>query len=376
MSKFDTSLRDSQATTAAPISPQVFDYDAYKAYEDSLLPRNVAFAKADNGVLVYRRFRAQGVFYDACRDMKSSLGLQLGALECSKAYKADIANFLEPWYGIGYIASCFGAPYVWHDGQAPATHPPFKSCEEIINSDFVSIERSATGQYILQTIEYFLDCTKGRLPMSFSDVQSPLNMLSYLIAIDDLFIEMIDEPEAVAKAAALVTKLLSDFLHTQKRLIGDCLASPGHGFASSRAFSGLGASNDNTLMISPSAYTEMFMPHDVELASSFGGLAYHSCGNWGSRINMVKNIPFIVTADGAFTEETDPSPNSPRDFANAFDGSGITINARAVGNPSDALKAFTQLYSKKQKLIAVTYCNTPAEQETLYNAIHALEEQE
>ncbi len=36
--------------------------------------------------------------------MKKSLEWQLGALKKSMEYKADIPNFLEPWYGIGTIA--------------------------------------------------------------------------------------------------------------------------------------------------------------------------------------------------------------------------------------------------------------------------------
>ena len=81
--------------------------------------------KADEGILVYRRVRADGVFYDKCRDWKESLELQLGALQKSLEYQADIANFLEPWYGIGYIAGCFGGEYEFLEGQAPAVRPCF-----------------------------------------------------------------------------------------------------------------------------------------------------------------------------------------------------------------------------------------------------------
>ena len=36
-----------------------------------------------------------------------------------------VANFLEPWYGIGTVASAFGLDYVWKEGQAPVVRPRF-----------------------------------------------------------------------------------------------------------------------------------------------------------------------------------------------------------------------------------------------------------
>ena len=155
MSKtFDINSQDSQGTKVEPVLPENFDCDGYHEYEEALLERNLAFTKAESGIQVYRRVRANGVFYDKCKDFKESLALQLGALQTSLAYKADIANFLEPWYGIGYIASCFGSEYIWHEGQAPAVTPKFKSASEILNSDFTPIHKTPIGRYTLEMIEY------------------------------------------------------------------------------------------------------------------------------------------------------------------------------------------------------------------------------
>ena len=119
--KFDTTLRDSQGTQVAPIDPENFDLEAYGEYKASMLEKNRDFWEGrKQGLLVYRRVRTDGVFYDKCRDYRESLALQLGALKKSMDYKADIANFLEPWYGIGYIASCFGSSYQWLPSRRPA----------------------------------------------------------------------------------------------------------------------------------------------------------------------------------------------------------------------------------------------------------------
>ena len=370
MAVFDTSLRDSQSTDVLPIAPERFDISAYSGYEQSLLEENRRFAGSKEGLLVYRRFRAEGVFYDACRDYKQSLALQLGALNASMAYKADIANFLEPWYGIGYIASCFGGEYTWIDRQAPNMEPGFKSCSEILKREPTAIKDTDIGRHILSMTEYFLDKTKGRIPMSFTDVQSPLNMISYLMPVTDMFMEFYSDPEGLQRVAEIVTELLMDFLKEQAKLIGDALARPGHGFASSRAFSGIGASDDISLMVSADDYRDTFMPLDERLGGMFGGFVYHSCGNWAAKIDMVKSYGNIITADGAFSAETDPSPNDPELFGDSFAGSGICLNARAVGSCEDALEVFKKLWRPEQKLIAVTYCETPEMQERLYNMLH------
>lgn len=368
--EFDTSIRDSQSTVVEAIAPEKFDLDAYKAYEESLCLKQKEFLCGDRNLLVYRRVRADGVFYDKCKDYKESLALQLGALKTSMQYKADVANFLEPWYGIGYIAASFGGKYDWLDGQAPSVKPMFSSIEELLKADRKPISETEIGKHILEMEEYFLDKTKGKLPISFCDVQSPLNMLSYLLPITDLFIEVYDDPDGLKEAAFVVGDLLLDFLDKQKALLGDTLALPGHGFASSRLFKGVGMSNDNSIMLQADDYLDIFAPADEKIGEKMDGYVYHSCGNWGKKIPMVQSIKGIRCADGAFSIETDPDPNDPKEFAENFAGKGITLNARAVGGIKETADIFKTLMVENQKVIAVTYCKDPVEQAALYDLLH------
>ncbi len=367
---FQYDKRDSQSTLVLPIASEKFDYAAYQDYDASLAERQKKFLASDSGILVYRRVRADGVFYDKCRNMKESLELQLGALQKSLEYRADIANFLEPWYGIGYIAGCFGGEYQFPAGQAPVVNPMFHSAEELLSAASKPIAQTPIGKHILEMTEYFMDKTKGRVPVSLTDVQAPINMLSYLIPITDLFIEVYDDPEGLAEAAMLTANLLGEFLDKQRAIIGDALALPGHGFASSRILKGIGLSDDNSIMVSEDDYCECFQPADEVLGEKFGGVVFHSCGNWERKIPMVKKMNGILMADGAFTAQTDPSPNTPEPFRKGFTNSGIILNARAVG--PDALATFERLYQKGMKMIAVTYCETAKEQELMYQRLHEL----
>jgi len=370
--EFDVTLRDSQYTPAKVITPELFDYAEYADYEALLLERNKTFFESDTGLLVYRRMRGDGVYYDKCKNFEQSLAIQLGVLKKSIEYKADIANFLEPWFGIGYIASCFGSEYIWKEGQAPAVEPMFHSADEILNADFVPIHQSQLGKDILNMIDYFLSATKGKLPISYCDVQAPVNMLAYLIPINDLCFEMIDNIEGLKKAAKLVNDLLIEFLNIQKNIIGHCLAKPGHGFASSRVFEGVGESTDNVVLFSDLHYEEVFRPCHEQLGDVFGGVVFHSCGNWGHKIEMVKNFRNTIIVDGAFSPQTDPQPNKPEDFETKLRGSGIILNARCVGDCDDVFPYYEKLINKNMKVIATTYCQDERDQARLYDKLHAL----
>ena len=132
---FDTSLRDSQSTAVNVVNPENFDFDQYAEYAAKQDAKVRAFMQKDSGVLVYRRFRVAEVYGWECQDRELSLRLQLGALKESMKYTADMANYLEPWYGIGIGASAFGAKYIWLDGQAPAVSDQFESIEEALAYD-------------------------------------------------------------------------------------------------------------------------------------------------------------------------------------------------------------------------------------------------
>ncbi len=115
MNEFDVSKRDSQATAVKPVAPEALDYPAYANYAAAKREGIQRFLDAESGILVYRRMRAGACFSGQCRDMEYSLAMQLGTLQKSMAYEADIPNFLEPWYGIGTAAAAFDIDYVWEE---------------------------------------------------------------------------------------------------------------------------------------------------------------------------------------------------------------------------------------------------------------------
>ncbi len=369
---FNVNAADSQATVVHPIEPQQFDINEYADYEASLLERCGKFWNGDSGVLVYRRMRVKEVFAADSNSKEKSLAWQLGALKESMRYQADIPNFLEPWHGLGTVAAAYGFDYLWEPGQAPAVDGKFQSTEELLKANIRPVADTPIGKYTLEMTEYFLDKTKGCIPMSYCDVQSPLNTLSNIIDSNQFYMDFYLNPELMKKAMHLTSLLLTGFTLKQKKMIGDALAKPGHGFASCRKFDGIGMSDDTITMMSADLYKEFAVPAMVATGNCFGGTVFHSCGNWSDKKELITKIENIRMADGAFSFATDPGANPTEGYADAFANTGVVLNARIVGNIDVVEEKVRQLWKPGMKLIVVTYCETPQEQAEVYQRIHEI----
>ncbi|MCW0481820.1 uroporphyrinogen decarboxylase family protein [Gaoshiqia sediminis] len=370
--KFNNRLADAQATQVTPVKSEAFDFPEYEAYAAALNEGCARFWQQSSGVAVYRRMRVGECFSYGCRDMTRSLELQLGALQKSMLFKADVPNFLEPWYGIGTVASAFGGDYIWVEGNAPALKPRFSTIDEVLAYEPQEISQTLIGRYTLDMIDYFMEQTQGRLPISLTDTQSPLNMIGHLYPLDQFFMDMLLEPDKVSQLFDILADLSISFNQEQLKLIGPALASPGHGFASSTKWTGLGMSDDNAIMISPDQYLELAAPSVEKICTPLGGPVFHSCGDWSGWVEAVLQIKGLKMADGAFSPQTDPGATSNLEAFHRFAHSGIVLNARIVGDLETIREQVSRLWVPGMKLVVVTYCETPAEQEEAYDLIHQI----
>ena len=208
--------------------------------------------------------------------------------------------------------------------------------------------------------------------MCLSDIQSPFNNATNIVDTSNFLISMVLEPDKVVKFLDVLAELEIDFYTDQKKLIGNALVKPGHGFASSRVFEGFGMSDDNIVMIDEESYRKYVLPSFEKPGKAFGGPVHHSCGNFSDKTELIKEIDGLKMVDAAFTSETDPHPNPTEPFVRAFENSNIILNARMVGNLKTVEETIRNLWTPGMKLIAVTFSQTPEEQENAYNLIHSI----
>jgi hypothetical protein len=360
------------ALPVTPVEPKDFDIARYEAYAAGCDERYAEFLGKDEGVLVWQRVRAGEVFRDACRDMRVSLAWQLGALAKSLDFLTDAPTYLEPWYGIGAIASAFGAEYTWRPDQAPAVKPVFASLQDMPELAPRPFESVPILRYTRATVEYFLEQTQGRLPLSWCDIQGPINILGgSLLHISQFLVGFYDAPDRLKQLLSTITETIISYYREQAELIGPALARPGHGFASSRRGTGISLSTDNLVMMSPAMYTEFCSQDFGRIGAAFNGVAIHSCGNWLTWLEAVKQTPYLFLVDGAFSPETDPAYNNCEAFRDALAGTGIILHARMVGDPDEVMARVKRLWRPGMRLVVGTHVQEPAAQRQLYRDIHA-----
>ena len=302
--------------------------------------------------------------------MRQSLCWQLGGMTKSLDYLSDAPTYLEPWYGIGTTASAFGGEYEWPGDEAPVVKPIYKSIHDVPELIPLDLNQVPIMRHTLEIIEYFLDQTKGRVPISWSDMQSPLNVAAELMDTSGFFIAFCEDPAKVKEMLAPFSDVVIEFTRKQSDLIGDALARPGHGFASSRAGTGIGMSDDMMVMISSKMYEDFCVDNNAKIGEAFGGAVIHSCGNWEKWIEAVKKIPNLKMIDGAFSPQTDPGYNSCEVFRDALVNTGIILEARMVGDPDDVMARVERLWTPGLKLLVVTHVQDPQAQHQLYRNIH------
>ena len=355
-----------------PVAPSAFAIARYEAHAAEADARYAEFMAAPEGIAVWQRVRVADVFRDGCRDMGASLRWQLGGLTKAMDYLTDAANYLEPWYGIGVTAAAFGAEYEWPEGQAPVARPRYRTVNEVPALAARPAAQAHIMRHVLAMIDYFLEETRGQIPLSWSDLQNPLNVATELVDTSGFFTGFVEEPEAIRRILAALTDEVIRFTEEQSRRIGDRLVRPGHGFASARPGTGIGLSTDNLVMISPRAYRQFCVENDARIGAAFGGTAIHSCGDWARWIDAVRVNPQLMMVDAAFTPRTDPNYNDAAAFRAAFAGTGIVVQARMVGDPDEVLARVQQLWGPGMWLIVVTYEQDQVAQHRLYRDIHAL----
>jgi hypothetical protein len=208
--------------------------------------------------------------------------------------------------------------------------------------------------------------------MSLCDVQSPFNIAAEVVDMTALLMALYDCPDKVIELLDRITLLLSDITNEQIKRISDALVWPGHGFPSSRVFDGFGMADDNSIMLSAEQFEQFSASSLARAGKDFAGPVFHSCGDWSHLAPVIKQIDGLRMVDGAFGEQTDPSPNDAESFPEVLAGSGIILNARIVGDSTEVARQVRKLWAPGMKMIVTTYCQSPEDQHRVYEMVHEI----
>jgi uroporphyrinogen-III decarboxylase len=226
-------------------------------------------------------------------DPIKALDYQLYNIEQTRALDSDWEPFLEPWHGVGIYADAFGSETSWPEDDYPWTEPFINNISEINKLEPKKIENSPLMEKVLNTIFLFKEKTNGKIPISLTDTQSPLDTASLIVRTDELLVGLYTNPKIIHKLLNQITSLIITFSKMQLDIIGENVALPGHLFPYG-AKKGIAISDDLAAMVSPEIYREFFVPYLSEISKEFGGLYLHSCGNFQHNLEAILEIDGLL----------------------------------------------------------------------------------
>ena len=118
---------------------------------------------------------------------------------------------LHPYTGVGLFASAFGCRTEFPAIGDPVTHPVLHSIDEVDRLT-VDLAKADLVNLTIDKIKYFLDRTHGQVPVSFPDLQSPMNVASLVLDYTELLCALATDPEKVHTLLRMITDVMEEVL--------------------------------------------------------------------------------------------------------------------------------------------------------------------
>lgn len=309
-----------------------------------------------------------------CRDKKTALESQLDDIADTLSTKTDWIPELIPYKGCGIYAAAFGSEYRWFEDAPPSVHGFLaKDLEEMKAIEAPDIDRSPILNSVLETAEYFASETNNEIYMTTTDTQSPFDVLAMMVDNMWLFTEAAEYPEELHRLMSDITDVIIAFTKRQRALFPK-LRHPGAVMWTPDIHNrGQLINDDQMVLVGPEYYHEFIKPYNQRIADAFGGLTIHSCGRWSHQFEQVKSIMGLTMVDLAVSKAHDPGYMNAQTVADAFDGSGIIVQARCDFEDKASYLPFLE---KKQMLTELQpfWNDDPAQRSSAYDQIkHAYE---
>ncbi len=210
------------------------------------------------------------------------LAAQLEEIEGQLAFEGDFVPGLSPALGVVAIPSAFGCQVVWWERDFPSVKP-IRNDDPGRSFDLTKPALDAGElRRVLEVTRFFLDETKGSLPIRVGDIQGPLDSSALIFGHTEFLECLRTEPPAAERLMDLVTDLTIDFVKAQRAMVkeGGAEFVPSLFQPWMPDGRGLSVSNDAAVMISAEMHDRFCVPRLNRLSEEFGGIYIHSCGNW------------------------------------------------------------------------------------------------
>lgn len=216
----------------------------------------------------------------------------------------DFIAFSAPWRGVPWLEACCGCPVRYAEGSLAPAH-------------FVAARQDLADLPIPAPNEWF-DCMRRETErlqaqqpsdcwISPSILRGPSDVLAAMRGMKDFYMDLHDDPQAVADAAARVNSLLIKALDMHYSTVQPKLGGYGHVFGYWAPGKTVVIQEDVMGMCSPSMYRDIFMRNNAEVVRHLGQHVFFHLHSTGYKhYKHVLGIPGIAGVEMAL-ESIGPS---------------------------------------------------------------------
>ncbi len=199
----------------------------------------------------------------------------------------DSIPFLDVYTGTEIFAEAFGCQIYRPEDNMPFALPKIHKPGEV--SKLKVPDLSAPSLAILFEIADELRNRAGEEALvRLVDIQSPMDIATLIWDKNDLYMALIDTPDAVKELAAKVTELLIAFLD-------EWFARYGFEFIAHYPLyympKGITLSEDEVGAVDEGMFREFFLPELVTLSERYGGIGMHCCADARHQWENLKRVP-------------------------------------------------------------------------------------
>jgi uroporphyrinogen-III decarboxylase len=244
-----------------------------------------------SGTILYPRHE---IFHSREKNLASQLANILLTLE----HDTDYVPYLDPFEGVTILSEAFGCKVEVPENGDPWIREPLIGEDP---RDVYSLKKpskdGAVYRRVLETLDYFQRETGSAIPVGATDPQGPLDAASLIWDNTSFLLACALHKKEVHHLLSLVTDAFIEFYSMQYELLKNP-AYPVHSFPLVDSADGISVSDDEAIMLSPGLYEEFGVPYLNRISRAFGGLYYHSCGDFGHLVDLICSIDGIRAVNG------------------------------------------------------------------------------
>ena len=286
--------------------------------------------------------------HELYKDRYNNLVTALAKCVLSMEHDTDYVPFLDPFEGVTIMAEAFGCKVEYPRDNDPAVAAPIiKKPEDVYDIKKPGMDNPVYLR-VFETLKYWQEKTGNIIPLGNTDPQSPLDVASLIWKTDDFLMACYTNKKEVHYLMDLITDAFIEFYSAQHEIIENS-AYPVHAFPLVGSDDGIAVSDDQVVLMTPDLYREFGVPSLEKISEAFGGLYYHSCGDWGPFMDDVLSIKGLRAINGHMSPK-ELKPEYVEKITSKGIGVFLGISHHEIGwdspgwGPEDRMELFDKYY--------------------------------